>query len=102
MWTDRLMVGLALGAGLLACSSSSNDGKTVKDQAGRTCTIPAEGMTLTCDATPMPHKACAGGSTACFVQGIGDTASVAIIGPSAVCAACCAGNTSTSTSGDCS
>jgi hypothetical protein len=86
----------------LACgSSSSSAGKTVKDQAGRTCTVPPTGLTISCD--PQPQKTCSGGASACFVTGVADTdAGAATIGPAAVCAACCSGNSSTSGPGDCS
>jgi hypothetical protein len=85
----------------LACGDSSDE-RTVTDQAGRTCTIPPSGsLTIDCDATPMPKSACSGSATACFVTGVVDS-STAMIGPAAVCAACCEGNQSTSSEGDCS
>jgi hypothetical protein len=100
--TRNVILALTLMTALLACSSDDS-GKTVKDQAGRSCTIPDTGMTLSCDAKPQPKAACTNGATACFVQGVGDTGTgAATIGPSAVCAACCNGNQSTSTGGDCS
>ena len=94
----------ALTAALLAaCSSSTSDGKTVKDQAGRTCTIPSSGsLTISCDATPMPKTACAGGATACFTKGVSSTGGVGSPQQSAVCAGCCSGNTSVSNGADCS
>lgn len=98
------VVAVTLLAGLVACSSSDSSGKTVKDQAGRTCTIPESGsLTISCDATPQPKMACTGGASACFVQGLGDTpGGAAVLGPAAVCAACCSGNQSISSGGDCS
>jgi hypothetical protein len=84
----------------VACSSGGS-GKTVKDQAGRTCTVPDTGLTLSCDKTPMPMNGCSGGSTPCFVQGVASS-TTSTIGPSAVCAACCSGNSATSGANDCS
>jgi hypothetical protein len=101
MRKNPFIVAWVFGVALAACSSSS-DGQSVKDQAGRTCTIPSTGMTLSCNAAPMPHAACTGGATACFVKGVADTTTPAQIGPSAICAACCNGNSATSTGGDCS
>jgi hypothetical protein len=89
---------------VFACSSSSSSGKTVKDQAGRSCTIPdTGGLTVSCDKAPQPAAGCTGGATACFVQGYapGPTGSV-VLGPAAICAACCSGNQSVSSGGDCS
>jgi hypothetical protein len=92
---------LLLACALAACGGSSDD-RTVKDKAGRTCTIPSSGsLTIECDAMPMPANACTGSSSACFVTGVVDTTTT-MIGPAAVCAACCAGNQSTSSEGDCS
>jgi len=98
----HVISGLVIAAMLSACGGDSSSGKQVKDQSGRTCTIPVTGMTLSCDATPQPQAGCSAGATACFVEGVGDTGGAAVIGPAAVCAACCKGNTSTSVGGDCS
>lgn len=90
-----------LAVAFAACGDSS-DGRTVEDQAGRTCTIPASGsLTIECDATPTPKNACSAGATACFVTGVVDS-TPGMIGPAAVCAACCEGTQSTSNEGDCS
>lgn len=99
------LLAFALTAGLLAaCSSSSSDGQTVKDQAGRTCTIPPSGsLTISCDATPMPKMACTGGASACFVKGVAPTGGgVGTPAQSAVCAGCCSGNSASSNGADCS
>jgi hypothetical protein len=84
-----------------ACSSDGS-GKTVKDKAGRTCTIPSSGHDFTCDQAPQPVGGCSAGATACFVQGLDDTTTPTHIGAAAVCAACCTGNSSSSGPGDCS
>ncbi|MFT3764033.1 MAG: hypothetical protein QM820_00685 [Minicystis sp.] len=86
---------------LSACGGSSAD-RTVKDEAGRTCSIPESGsLTISCDAAPAPSTACTGSAAACFVTGtVGNTTSM--IGPAAVCAACCDGNQSSSVEADCS
>jgi hypothetical protein len=101
--TSRLVAlvsSLVLGFAF-ACGDSSDD-RSVTDQAGRTCTIPASGsLTIECDATPMPKNACSGGANACFVTGVADS-TTSMIGPAAVCAACCEGNQSSSSEGDCS
>ena len=92
---------LCFAFGLAACGSSGDE-RTVTDQAGRTCTIPASGsLTIECDATPMPKNACSGGATACFMTGVVNS-SPGMIGPEAVCAACCDGDESVSSEEDCS
>jgi hypothetical protein len=97
----RISISIVLAL-VLACGSSSQSGKSVKDTANRTCTIPDEGMTLSCDQPPKPGSACTGGASACFVQGVmASSTGAAVIGPAAVCAACCNGNTSTSGPNDC-
>ena len=83
---------LALGA----CGGPSSD-RTVKDEAGRTCSIPEVSLTYSCDATPQPSLTCTAAETPCFSRGtIGD------VGPAAVCAACCMDSQATTTPADCS
>ncbi len=99
---SNLSFAIAL-VGVVAAACSSSSGVTVKDQAGRTCTVPDTGsLTISCDQTPSPTGGCSGGATACFVLGDAPSGSTAVIGPRAVCAACCSGNNSTSNGGDCS
>jgi hypothetical protein len=84
---------------MAACSGSSGGPprQTVKDAAGRTCTIIASEMTVRCDQPPMPSAGCPPGTTACFLEGTTGDAS----GPAAICAGCCTGNQGTSAAADC-
>lgn len=89
----RCLFGFGLSAALLAScsgSSGSSGGRTLKDQAGHTCTIPPSGTrTISCDATPVPGSPCVRGASPCFAKdGI---ANPVFSGPpnSGVCAACC-------------
>lgn len=82
-----------------ACGASDDTppGVEVRDQAGRTCTIPVEGE-VTCDAIPSPLAGCTGGTTPCFLLGTTGDAG----GPGAICAACCGGSSTTIEIEDCS
>jgi hypothetical protein len=85
--------------GMAACSGDSGGAprQTVRDLAGRTCTITASEMAAHCDEAPAPAAGCPSGATACFLVGSTGDAS----GPAAICAGCCAGNQGTSAAADC-
>lgn len=76
-----LLAACLLAATLLACSSDASEDDptyTFKDATGRTCSRTRSGQTASCDKPPTPV-------TRVFK----------------VCASCCSGNTSSSTSADC-
>jgi hypothetical protein len=109
MRRNRLLLGfvtvVATTSLVVACSSDDDDPTyTFKDASGRTCSRTRSGVTATCD-TPST-KTCTGGSTACYTATLGsDTGpdGKQLSGRSVfkVCASCCSGNTSSSTSADC-
>jgi hypothetical protein len=66
--------------------------------SGRTCNVVDVGN-VTCDDPPKPAAGCATGKTACYaVNPVGGS----VLGPAAVCAGCCAGNSGYFLPTDCS
>jgi len=86
---------------LAACGDSSGGGPPstkVKDMSGRTCSV-IDAAEVTCDKVPTPAAPCATGKTACYSVG---TTGGSVLGPGAICAGCCEGNTGTFLPADCS